>query len=157
MAKTLKILPIERGGSIDQKAMQIIINKLSTGHWVSMFPEGYIAQDGEVKKVRRGVGKIILESNPTPRVYPIYHRGMEGVKSEKKWLPSVGSHIVVKLGKEIHFDDIISTYKEGRISTEEAYIQIASRIEQKMKSLKLEVDDYRRIHHIRNKCEDEVV
>lgn len=156
MAKTLKILPMERGGSIHQKPMQIIIDKLSSGSWVSIFPEGYIAQDGEIHKVRRGVGKLILESEPTPHVYPIYHRGMEGVKSEKKMLPSLGSHIVVKLGKEIHFEDIISEYKKGNVSADQAYIQIAARIEEKMKELKLQVDEYRRIHNIRNKAEDEV-
>jgi monolysocardiolipin acyltransferase len=153
MAKTLKVLPMERGGSINQKAMEIAITKLNTGHWLSLFPEGYIAQDGEIHRIRRGVGKLILESHPTPRVYPVYHRGMEGVKSEEKWLPSFGSHIVVKLGKQIPVQDIIDQFNEGKHTADEAYVLIAARIEDKMKELKLEVDEYRKQHSIKNKCE----
>lgn len=33
-----------------------------------------------------GVGRLIYECRPTPRVFPIYHEGMEHVKPVKKFL-----------------------------------------------------------------------
>lgn len=155
MAKTLRILPIQRGGSIQQSAMDIVIEKLSKGYWVSIFPEGYIKQDGQIHQIRKGVGKLIAESDPTPKVYPIYHRGMEDVKREEKWLPSIDSHIVVKLGRKIKFDDIITQYRQGALSAEETYIIISNRIRIKLEELKKEVDEYRKQHNIRNKSEIE--
>jgi monolysocardiolipin acyltransferase len=55
--------------------MNIITEKLKQGNWVHLFPEGKISQTGEMGTIKKGVSKIILETNPV--VLPLYHEGME--------------------------------------------------------------------------------
>ena len=73
--KLMKALPIKRGGGIEQKGMNIVIEKLNEGEWIHMFPEGKISQNGKMNQIKKGTSKLILETNPT--VIPIYHEGME--------------------------------------------------------------------------------
>jgi monolysocardiolipin acyltransferase len=45
--------------------------------WVHVFPEGKVNTDmSRLMRFKWGLGRLILEADPTPMVVPIYHLGM---------------------------------------------------------------------------------
>lgn len=102
-----KALPIQRGGSIHQKAMATLQAKVNAGEWVHVYPEARIWQeDGtpqrdeqgrwcsaggrcgppwqKVGPMKWGVGKIIANASTPPIVLPYYHQGMAYVRPQKR-------------------------------------------------------------------------
>lgn len=105
--------PLDRFGSIQQPLFRHFYEKLVTGSWCHIFPEGRIYQnwrfdnataDGKggnlaparqvLGPLRVGVGKLIAHSiasrrmnlgeGKCPLVLPLYHRGMDRVLPERK-------------------------------------------------------------------------
>jgi hypothetical protein len=88
-----KIMPIRRGGGIDQPLLLRFAQKIASGDWVHVFPEGKVVQSGqlgenylgtrsvedanEIGRLKWGVGKIIAHSPVDVHVIPIHHKGME--------------------------------------------------------------------------------
>ncbi|EFC48128.1 predicted protein [Naegleria gruberi] len=138
--KTVKVLPIKRAGGLEQSAMKLIVHKLSTGGWLNIFPEGKIYVDGEIHQCRRGIGKLIYDCDPTPYIYPIYHKGLPDVLPYDGIVPRVGKHITIMFGDEIRVDDIIEKGRNKEISEDQVYIQLAARVEEGMKELKRKCD-----------------
>lgn len=102
-----KALPIQRGGSIHQKAMATLQAKLNGGDWVHVYPEARVWQeDGtplrdeqgrwcsasgrcgppgqKVGPFKWGVGKLIANASVTPVVVPYFHQGMAYVRPQKQ-------------------------------------------------------------------------
>ena len=134
--KTVKVMPLTRSGGLEQNAMKLIVDKLSKGYWLNVFPEGRIYVDGEIHQVRRGIGKLVYDCEPTPYIYPIYHRGLSDILPYDGIVPRIGKHVTVMFGDEIQVDDLVQKGRRGEMTQSEVYIAIAQRIEDGMKELK---------------------
>lgn len=128
-----KALPIERGGGTEQRGMEIIYKKLKEKNWVHIFPEGRISQTGVMNPIKRGVSRIILETNPI--VLPFYHEGMDKVLPVKTYIPHWKKSIFVIFDKAMYFDEIVEKYNKGLLSMEEAEKIIIDRITEKFGDL----------------------
>lgn len=129
----LKALPIERGGGVDQKGMEIIFQKLKERRWVHLFPEGKISQTGIMNPIKRGVSRVILETNPI--VLPFYHEGMDKVLPKKTYIPHINQKIFVICDKAMYFDEIVEMFHQGKISRDEAEKKINEKITEKFEIL----------------------
>eukprot|EP01080_Neovahlkampfia_damariscottae_P003467 gene3467-6116_t len=141
--KLMKALPVKRGGGIEQKGMNLVIDKLNQGEWIHYFPEGKISQNGIMNKIKKGTSKLILETDPI--VIPIYHEGMEKILPKGTYLPKTNKNLRILLGNEIKFSDILEKHRKGEIETNEAYDLISNRIKQKFDEMKSDLDDYNQI------------
>ena len=102
-----KALPIQRGGSIHQKAMATLQARVNEGDWVHVFPEARIWQeDGtpqrdeegrwcsaggrcgppwqKVGPFKWGVGKIIANAETQPIIVPYFHQGMAYIRPQSR-------------------------------------------------------------------------
>jgi monolysocardiolipin acyltransferase len=102
-----KIMPIRRGGGIDQPLLLRFAQKIASGDWVHVFPEGKVVQSGqlgenylgtrsvedanEIGRLKWGVGKIIAHSPVDVHVIPIHHKGME-----VRHIPKISSKCVLR-------------------------------------------------------------
>ena len=100
-----RALPITRGGSIHQKALATVQNKVNAGEWVHLYPEARIWQEhgtplrdaqgrwcsasgrcGEpwtkVGPFKWGIGKVVANAAVTPIVLPYFHQGMAYVRPQ---------------------------------------------------------------------------
>ena len=95
------MIPLDRRGSIDQPLLRRFLERLTTGFWCHIFPEGRIFQSWRFKSadpqptstssspailgpLKLGVGKLVAHSPPSTVVLPIYHRGMDHVLPERR-------------------------------------------------------------------------
>eukprot|EP01029_Cantina_marsupialis_P001485 TRINITY_DN11266_c0_g1_i1.p1 TRINITY_DN11266_c0_g1~~TRINITY_DN11266_c0_g1_i1.p1 ORF type:complete len:345 (+),score=73.70 TRINITY_DN11266_c0_g1_i1:54-1088(+) len=119
---TGKVLPIERGGGIEQMNLFHFTKKLSNPrNWCHIFPEGYcasFAMKGRLaKRLKWGVGKAIASCEKPPIVIPFFHLGMRDVMPMDEdnemtgYIPTTGNDIVVKFGPPIEFDDLFEEYR----------------------------------------------
>ena len=105
-------LPINRFSpyrprGIQQPSMNHAVHLLNAPYhaWVHIFPEAqvYQAPNLPMRFFKMGVSKLILESDRTPLVIPMFHSGMQNVMVEGKvppqFLPSMGQEIRVKFGE----------------------------------------------------------
>ncbi len=102
-----KALPVKRGGSIYQKGLATLQDKVNMGEWVHVFPEGRCWQEGgtplrdgegrwcsasgrcgpswqKVGPFKWGVGKIIANSSVIPTVVPLFHSGMPDIMTQDR-------------------------------------------------------------------------
>jgi monolysocardiolipin acyltransferase len=91
------VLPLDRTGSMEQPMFRIFQQKLASGAWCHIFPEGRVWQNWRFQdragavldepvlgEFKLGVGKLVAHSWPNvPLVLPMYHKGMSGVIPEK--------------------------------------------------------------------------
>jgi monolysocardiolipin acyltransferase len=131
-----KVLPIWRGGGINQKLLLNFARRAAAGEWVHIFPEGGIWQrpslggrengrEDEIGRLKWGVGKLIAHSPVRPVVIPFFHWGMETILPQHpvtkslltKGVPIPGHRVTVRFGKELHFDDLIEAHEKrfGRL------------------------------------------
>mmetsp|Transcript_4707 Transcript_4707/g.6185 ORF Transcript_4707/g.6185 Transcript_4707/m.6185 type:complete len:374 (+) Transcript_4707:131-1252(+) len=123
-----KVMPIKRGGGIDQKLLLDFGRRLAAGDWCHTFPEGGTCQTGNLHKTRRptgvgnlkwGTGKLIAHSPTLPIVIPFWHTGMQEILPEHpvdkrllKIIPSVDRSITLRVGEPINFDDLLEDYEK---------------------------------------------
>ncbi|CAN0294600.1 unnamed protein product, partial [Discosporangium mesarthrocarpum] len=89
-----KVLPIRRGGGINQKLLVDFSRRLAVGDWCHVFPEGKTVQTGtlggrldlekakEVGLFKWGTGKLIAHAPRVPTVVPFFHTGMQDLVAE---------------------------------------------------------------------------
>ena len=123
------VMPIKRGGGINQKLFFNFAHRVAAGEWCHIFPEGGIWQRNELGgrengtenqfgRFKWGVGKLIAHSPQRPRVIPFFHHGMETVLPQDPLTkvlltkyPIPGQKVHVIFGKEIVFDDLIAEHE----------------------------------------------
>lgn len=130
-----QVLPICRGGGINQSLLLDFARHLAAGDWCHIFPEGRISQRDQLggrkgctkikEKLKWGVGKLIAHAPVCPKVFPFAHVGMENLlaqdsKTGRSYLKLFGGeplHVRIKFGKEIHVDDLINEFesKHGKL------------------------------------------
>ena len=135
-----QVLPIWRGGGVDQKQFLDFARHIAAGQWCHIFPEAGVyqldiiggrelslKQNRGKGKLKWGVGKMIAHAPKPPVVIPFFHSGMHNVipydpvtrKSiDKLPFPRLGRHDVkVLFGQELFFDDLIDAHerKHGKL------------------------------------------
>lgn len=93
--QTTKVLPVERGAGLKQLGMRAAEYQLNQGQWVHIFPEGSRSQDGNLKPLKIGVGRLIAACSHTPLVVPIVHSGMDSVHPRGSSIPKPGKKVSV--------------------------------------------------------------
>jgi monolysocardiolipin acyltransferase len=137
-----KVLPVQRGGGINQPGMMAAKERLVAGDWIHVFPEGTRSKDGvTLGPIRKGVGSLVAaaaEASSTlpPLVVPFYHRGMNKVMPRGQVLPSVGHEVSVIVGEPIKMDDLYQLAKIKRWSHDKLHTAIASRVSSHLEMLK---------------------
>ena len=140
-----KVLPIERGKGLDQPTIAAMAEKLDSGDWVHIFPEGKISTTGRMREGRMkwGAAKILCdgsEGKPAPVVIPYYHLGLQNVMPLGTMIPRVGHKNTVVVGDPV---DLKALLDECRGKTagmkaeqkERVYTSIMQRIEQSLRDL----------------------
>eukprot|EP00741_Cyanophora_paradoxa_P011022 tig00020553_g10654.t1 len=132
---TGQVLPVKRGGGLDQKEIGVAVDKLKSGGWIHIFPEGRISVDGQLLPVRRGVGKLIYDTPRPPLVIPFYHDGMQRVLPLGNVLPSVGENVYVVIGDPIDFTALVEEHRRKNSPPTVVFGLIARRIEDELAAL----------------------
>ncbi|XP_062113683.1 N-acylphosphatidylethanolamine synthase-like [Humulus lupulus] len=106
-----KCIPITRGGGIYQEHMNEALEKLRTGAWLHIFPEGIVSpEDAPIRRLKWGTASLIARATITPIVLPIVHRGFEQVMPQsapygrRPLLPLSNKNISISVGEPIEFD-----------------------------------------------------
>jgi len=138
-----QVLPICRGGGIDQGLFMDFARVLAAGRWGHIFPEGRVIQTGtlgrdpitkrsrkeekEKGRLKWGVGKLVAHSPVTPVLVPFYHLGMASVLPQHNvweggefrngvvsWRHIQGGHRVkVWFGDRVPFDDLLAAHERA--------------------------------------------
>ena len=80
--------------------------------WVHVFPEGRIRQEAQyqMRYFKWGVSRLVLESENTPIVVPIFHTGLDEIMNEERkfprFLPRLGKTFEITFGDPIEMDVI---------------------------------------------------
>jgi hypothetical protein len=65
-------------------------------------------------QVRRGVGRLIADTHPTPIVVPIFHAGMEQILSVGAMVPvACGKQLAIRVGEPLCFEDLKAKHRGG--------------------------------------------
>jgi 1-acyl-sn-glycerol-3-phosphate acyltransferase len=71
----------------------VALTKLNRGEWVHIFPEGSRSRDATLQIFKRGVGRLVLDSEKLPIVVPFIHKGMNDVMPIGAKLFSTGKKV----------------------------------------------------------------
>ena len=140
-----QVLPIHRGGGINQSLFHDFAKILARGEWCHIFPEGGVWQWKELggrgrhgvmekdahkvkkKKLKWGVGKLIAHHPGKVRIIPFAHMGMETLLPQdpvtrktflkKQLFNDDKLKLRIKFGKEIDCQDLIDDFeaKHGKL------------------------------------------
>ncbi|XP_052286081.1 tafazzin-like isoform X1 [Dreissena polymorpha] len=136
-------IPVVRGDGVYQEGMDQILDKVNTGQWVHMFPEGLVNVTKERMRLKWGVGRIIAEADVTPIVLPFYHLGLDTILpiQPPHW-PRLGKIVTIVIGEPIDYTEEVTRMKT-QMSKEEIRKAITDDIEEKVYQLKQEAE---RVH-----------
>ncbi|KAG9152966.1 hypothetical protein Leryth_023755 [Lithospermum erythrorhizon] len=149
----VKVLPVSRGDGIYQKGMDMAISKLNKGEWVHIFPEGSRSRDDgkTMGSPKRGIGRLILDSDEVPIVIPFVHTGMQDIMPIGAKVPRIGKivcahkfhhmldKVTVLIGDPIDLEDI-TNMENSNVSRGDLYDAVSSRIGSNLQRLKTKVD-----------------
>jgi monolysocardiolipin acyltransferase len=127
-----KVLPVVRGGGIEQPMMDVAARLLADGEWLNVFPEGTRTSGDEIQPFRWGAARLIVEARP--RVIVIYHRGMDAILPRGSYLPRFFKRIDVSCSEPIVFDELIECYRDR--PQEQLYVAIVDELESVMNNLR---------------------
>lgn len=104
------VSPIKRESG-DINAFKLVLNRLSQGRPVLVFPEGTRSKDGELQGPKSGIG--FLQTVSGARILPCYVKGSMEAWPRHSRFPRPG-HISVYFGKTLSFDNKSSGGKKER-------------------------------------------
>jgi monolysocardiolipin acyltransferase len=125
-----KVLPIWRGGGVDQRLLLDVSRLVAAGGWFHVFPEGGIWQTNElggrapgalrdsVGKLKWGIAKLIVHCPTKPIIVPFHLDGTETIipqhpqtKKVPNAIPQPGHDVSVRFGAQLNFDDLIAEHE----------------------------------------------
>ncbi|KAI9478384.1 MAG: acyltransferase-domain-containing protein [Benjaminiella poitrasii] len=136
-----KTIPTIRGAGIYQPGVDFAIEKLKRGSWIHIFPESKVTQgkDYEMIRFKWGVGHILMDAEEDVIVVPIWHQGMDLAKPLYGTpLVHLGKPISIVFGEPVDYSDIITAWKEGKLTREETRIKLTDRCYEALERLRLE-------------------
>ncbi|ORX43478.1 acyltransferase-domain-containing protein [Hesseltinella vesiculosa] len=117
-----KAIPTVRGAGIYQPAVDYAIARLKQGGWIQVFPEGKVNQTGQLIRFKWGIGRMIMEAEPT--VIPVWHQGMDNVRPLQGPFARLGQKVTLVFGNPIDYQPILHAWKRGELTDTEARIQL---------------------------------
>jgi 1-acyl-sn-glycerol-3-phosphate acyltransferase len=123
-------LPLKRDGS-DIDAFKMVLNKLSQGKAVLVFPEGTRSRNGNLQRPKAGIG--FLEANSSALILPCYVKGSLDALPRHSILPKF-SQVSVYYGKPLRFGKDFTGNKRAR------YMYIAEQVMSAIANLKKNAD-----------------
>ena len=105
----LNPIKIDRSKKI-QSAKRVIAKgseKLEDGYSVLVFPEGTRSQKGKLQEAQKGLGLLVVKSGAS--VIPARISGTNEVLGKGMMFPRLGRKVELRLGKEIHKNQLIDT------------------------------------------------
>ncbi|KAJ2662316.1 Lyso-phosphatidylcholine acyltransferase [Coemansia sp. RSA 1200] len=148
-------VPTVRGDGIYQLAVEIALRRLNENKWVHVFPEARVNQDPELLRFKWGVSRMIMESERTPIVIPMYFAGMSSVLPLRQRFPvprpnPFKSILYVKAGDSIDFTLQVEQWRTARAMLvsadeiarldEQVRVSIAEQLRASVVCLKTDVD-----------------
>ena len=137
-----KAIPVQRGGSLYQKGLAALQEKVNGGAWAQVFAEGRCWQEGgtplrdsqgrwctasgrcgppgqKLGALKWGVGKLIANAPVAPIVLPFFHMGMPDVvpqdsgNSVVTWDLFSGALLSAEVGQPVDVADLVGAYVAG--------------------------------------------
>lgn len=131
-----RTVPVIRGHGVYQKAMDFVLDRLNSGEWVHIFPEGKVNMSKNYMRFKWGIGRLITDAKECPTVIPIYHIGMDEVlPNGSPYIPKIGKRVTVVIGKELELDSIVEDLNATKKPAMERRKIITDMIEKEMKKL----------------------
>ncbi|XP_015591156.1 tafazzin homolog isoform X1 [Cephus cinctus] len=132
-----KCVPVIRGEGVYQEAINFCLEKLASGDWVHVFPEGKVNMLKENMRLKWGVGRLIMESPITPLVIPIYHLGMDKVlPNDPPYIIKAGKKVTMYYGDPIDFSGMVADLRANNATEMDARKAITDRIQDELLRLK---------------------
>ncbi|KAF6264855.1 hypothetical protein COO60DRAFT_1266700 [Scenedesmus sp. NREL 46B-D3] len=139
--RAAKVLPVERGAGMFQPGLAAAEERLRSGDWVHIFPEGTRSRDGRMQPVRKGVGRLVAAcAELGPVIVPFVHSGMREVLPKGSLLPKVNQQVKVLVGEPIDVSDLLAAAAQQSWPDAQLYTRIANRIGGHMAALKAQLD-----------------
>ncbi len=121
---TMGMIPVQRG-SADLGALQVVIDALTAGAVVGIFPEGTRSPTGELFKFRSGMGRVAAAAGVP--IVPVGMQGMQSVWPKGQTLPSPRrpppGRLSITFGAPVELADDSS--RSRRQATSEVYDEVA--------------------------------
>lgn len=95
-------------GPLNQAGMVEAIARINTGDWMHFFPEGGRSRTLDLRKPKKGVGKVMYFC-PDAEVLPICFAGMHDVMPVKAKAPRPFQRVVITVGRPLpgsHFEQL---------------------------------------------------
>ena len=145
-----KVIPIVRGWGVDQPAMRFLQDRLDSGGWVNIFPEGKVTLGDGVGPLRWGVGRLVWNSLTCPVILPVIHLGMNTIlpnprtEGEKQsYIMRPGNLVTVNIGPPLHLGAMLRDLREAGTDAVSARREITGRVETAMADL---YEETRQLH-----------
>ncbi|XP_043287455.1 tafazzin [Venturia canescens] len=137
-----KCIPVVRGDGVYQESMNFCIEKLGSGDWVHVFPEGKVNILKERMRIKWGIGRLILESPVTPLVVPICHLGMDQVlPNDPPYMIKTRKKVTMNYGEPIDFSEMLADLRASKASEVESRKAITDRIEEELHRLTITTEE----------------
>ncbi len=122
--RNVKAIPVNRAG-FDRQSIKNALEALRKGEGLVMFPEGTRSKDGEIGKMRLGVGLLAVKSNAT--VIPAYIKNSKNAARNRL----TGKKVVVTFGEPIRIAG-----SSEHPNSKECYQKIADEVENRIRDMK---------------------
>ncbi|CAH4032464.1 tafazzin [Pieris brassicae] len=131
-----KCVPVVRGAGVHQPAMDFCVERLCSGDWVHIFPEGRVNVEKERIRFKWGVGRLISESaarGRPPLVLPVWHEGMDRVlPNTEPYRLRARNHVYLCVGEPIALHPLLDRLKSMNATEEETRRVITERIQEEL-------------------------
>jgi len=137
LLRSVNAVPVDRqGGAVS--GLRVILERLSRGEAIVLFPEGTRSVDGNLKPAQAGIGLVVVKSGAP--VIPVRLFGTFEAWSRHRRFPRC-SPIVVKFGEQMSFAKAIAEANAApKQRLKQIYQEIADEIMRAISSLRPEPD-----------------
>lgn len=131
-------VPVRRGCGVYQKSMDFLLDKINSGQWVHVFPEGKVnLTNDKLLRFKWGVGRLIAECKTSPIVLPMVHMGMDDILPNKApYIPQIRKKVTLLIGSPMDFTKEIELLHSLRKSPRDIRKHITDKLQEELASLR---------------------